>query len=250
MKLFIRINRRQNDYRSRAEGIIRKLVENGFEVSLFKVDARAVFSSEEYASFGVEESDYVVSIGGDGTFLKGGLLAATYDKPVFGVNIGRLGYLCRFDEKSLETLTPEVLTGCPIEEKMLLEVSDSELLAINDVVIGKDYFGTSVELQVEAKGHAPYSVRGDGVIISTPLGSTGYNESAGGPLIEGENSIVITPICASNKAKPLIVDKECVIKVRNINPSYGASVYIDGVRIEWNGTVEVRMAERKLKKVV
>ena len=138
MKLFIRINRRQNDYRSRAEGIIRKLVENGFEVSLFKVDARAVFSSEEYASFGVEESDYVVSIGGDGTFLKGGLLAATYDKPVFGVNIGRLGYLCRFDEKSLETLTPEVLTGCPIEEKMLLEVSDSELLAINDVVIGKD----------------------------------------------------------------------------------------------------------------
>ncbi|MDR3313313.1 MAG: NAD(+)/NADH kinase [Oscillospiraceae bacterium] len=146
----------------------------------------------------------LVAIGGDGTILRGARLALPFGIPVLGVNAGRLGFLAGLerDELHLLPLLAEPVGGDMLDARMLLEVRLWEgerqlecLCCINDAAIARHSSSRVAELTVDCGGNNfPY--RGDGVIFSTPTGSTAYSLSAGGPVLDPQlESILLTPIC-------------------------------------------------------
>lgn len=147
------------------------------------------------------KADVIVSIGGDGTMLKTAQRALSSNKPIFGLNAGRIGFLCAFDFEEIDSLQTEDIVQLRLSERMLLEVridgDDEVYYAVNDAVVNKGGISRTIELEVRAGKSLIGDYRADGVIVSTPTGSTGYSLSAGGPIIEPHLDIVlVTPICA------------------------------------------------------
>ena len=147
----------------------------------------------------------LIAVGGDGTILTAARMALPYRKPVLGVNAGRLGFLAGLEPHELYLL-PRLASGeFTLERRMLLEVQVRDIhggslahegFCVNDAVISR--FGTPrlAEISVDCGGGHSVSYMGDGVIFSTPTGSTAYNFSAGGPVVEpGLESVLLTPIC-------------------------------------------------------
>jgi NAD+ kinase len=190
-------------------------------------------------------STIAVVVGGDGTvigqarrFLESGL-----DLPIVGVNCGRLGFLAAFDPDSLSTHAAMVFGDAPvIRSSMTMRVTgpggSDEGIAINEAAIaaGPPYRMVELAMQFDAK---PGPVlRGDGVIIATPTGSTAYNLSAGGPIVDRSiNAMLVTPIAAYSLAfRPIVVDSTTVISVEVVGGNEGTSVVIDGQEVTGIGT--------------
>lgn len=147
--------------------------------------------------------DALIAIGGDGTILAAARKVLPYEKPVLGINAGRLGFLAGLERHEL-SLLPGLASGeFSIDSRMLLEVrvwQDDTLLSegrcINDAVIARQSVSRVMELEVECGGGRMLNYLGDGVIFSTPTGSTAYSFSAGGPVVEPNiESIILTPVC-------------------------------------------------------
>lgn len=146
--------------------------------------------------------DFIVAVGGDGTILHAAKYAIEADKPLLGVNVGRLGFLSALEYGELAGIK-RLCTGEYTEERrMLLSCThrsaqgDTEYLALNDAVIANGAVSRMVELTVTCDGQEMTRFLGDGVILSTPTGSTAYALSAGGPVIEPSvSSLALTPIC-------------------------------------------------------
>jgi len=147
--------------------------------------------------------DALIAVGGDGTILTAARMALPWQKPVLGVNAGRLGFLAGLERHELHLL-PRLATGAfTLNRRMVLEVqvSQNETLVykgfcVNDAVISR--FGTPrlAEIAVDCGGGHALNFMGDGVIFATPTGSTAYNFSAGGPVVEPTfESILLTPVC-------------------------------------------------------
>lgn len=166
---------------------------------------------------------YVVAIGGDGAVLRAAQLAVKFDIPLVGINGGHLGYLTAFEFSSVTKLTGESFDRLTATKRSLLsfKYDGCEQLALNDVVIGKHNTGRTTKLEVSCGGTKLIGWRCDGIIISTPTGSTAYNLSAGGPLLSPTlDAVIITPVCAHavlsrsiviNNAEPItitVIDKE------------------------------------------
>lgn len=200
----------------------------------------------------VTDADMIVSLGGDGTLLKAAQLAIKHDKVLTGINCGRLGYLCLLKQEEITDFDFHVRNGM-ISAKTLLScpVDGKEHFAVNDVVVGKVNQGQSTDLSLLVSGQFRYDVRCDGLIICTPTGSSAYNLSASGPLLEDDTAVFgITPICSQAKGVyPLVVsdDRDITVNIRKDT----AGVYADGVLI---GTatdhVTIRKASGKLKLLV
>lgn len=146
-------------------------------------------------------SDFIIAIGGDGTILEASSYAAAYDKPLLGINTGRLGFMASMESDELYNLSKLMSGDYRTEERMLLECAQNTdgsrqvYTALNDVVIGCKYSGLT-DFSIAADGREITSVRADGLIFSTPTGSTAYALSAGGPIIEPSlECIQMTPIC-------------------------------------------------------
>ncbi len=199
----------------------------------------------EEEAFPVSESDLIVSIGGDGALLRAAQVALAEDKVLFGINSGRLGYLCSLSLQDISSFN-ETLEKCRIRERTVLEYEwkGERKLAVNDVVIGKENFGQTVDLLCRT-GEEEMPVRGDGLIIATPTGSTAYNRSAGGPLLEeGQPDLAVTPICAHNpEARPLVIGDEGSVTVENRKDNAG--IYADG---EFIGDLEKEITVYRSKK--
>lgn len=222
MKLFIVVSNFKK-YEKNTTSIIKQLLKF-FDISLSKDDSMTLFKNVSYHLFDIKDADYVVSIGGDGTFLKACRLSLIPQKRVIGIRVGRRGYLCSFDSK-------EIITKAKIEKltfKKEITLKTKYGVAINDVIVGKDNFGGTIELLLSIDGLEKYRFTGDGIIVSTPIGSSGYTSSAGGRIIR--KGIIITPICAINKHKPMVVSENSKIVIKNINSNYKASVYLDGIK--------------------
>ena len=246
MKLYISINATLHNYTDVCNEVIAAFNSNGFETSMAPAIAEGYLPEERFTA---ADSDAIVAIGGDGTFLRACRTAISCGRPIFGVNAGRLGALCRYTCEEACTLTPEALVSCEPCPEPVFVVGGTSYLAVNDIIAAKDYFGSAVELEVSIDDHEPYSVRGDGVIIATPMGSTGYNISAGGPVLKDGGGIIVTPICAHNGVKPCIVDAGSTIRIRQACPKYTASVYGDGVRLcTLEDEISVRVSDRVLKR--
>lgn len=185
--------------------------------------------------------DCIFTVGGDGTMVRTAQSAVGSGIPILGVNTGHMGYLCDLDENTVLKVIPRLLNDeCEIENRMMLkgniEGSDTKLCALNDVVISAGSGLDMVKLTVNVNDKFLYSYDCDGIIISTPTGSTAYNLSAGGPIVDPKTSaILITPInphTLNNRSVVLDADDKVsvMLDTRHSDVDENATVSFDGYR--------------------
>ena len=189
----------------------------------------------------VSDAAVLVTLGGDGTVLAAARMAAPHGVPVLGANLGGFGFLTEIASDHLVEALPSVVAGqYEILERMMLEVEViraekvvHRLAALNDVVLGKGAFSRLVRLRVSIDGDYLATFPADGIIISTPTGSTAYSLSAGGPVANPEVQVlVLTPICAHTlSARSLVIsaDERVEVVVESaFTPQQELAVTIDG----------------------
>lgn len=189
----------------------------------------------------VESLDLLITLGGDGTLLRGARLVAAAGVPVLGVNLGHLGFLTSVSQPDCSNYLATLFDGNYwIDERFTLEVSvvdaqgveTTPFFALNDVVLHKGGFARVVRLAVHVDpGHqevATYTA--DGIIISTPTGSTAYSLSAGGPIVAPSvECILATPICPHTLVvRPLVLPADAQVSVSALTPVEGLILTVDG----------------------
>jgi NAD+ kinase len=181
-------------------------------------------------------ADLVIALGGDGTILRTLAQLLGSDVPVIGVNFGRVGFLASIDPDDLEHDLQRVLAG----EHAVVELPTLELklngerhVAVNDVVATSATLGRMIELAWAVGGEDLGTVPCDGMICSTPSGSTAYNLSNGGPvLVRGLDALAVTFIAPhSLHARPLVVPRGLTVTVANRTPDVPCAVLVDGHRV-------------------
>lgn len=200
-KVFIFANLARPNVFPCTEKLIKLFEKNKIET--YMVPQAKEFISSEYVKFSepeeiLSETDMVFIIGGDGTILRAAKYAVKFDKPIIGINAGRLGFLSDIESESISMAEKLIKEYCPVEKRNILEVENGEktTFAINDVFVGKNQPGKTAELFVECNGHEVCRYRADGIVIATPDGSTAYSMSAGGPVLDTNlNAIIMTPVC-------------------------------------------------------
>lgn len=215
------------------------LIERGLDVVLGAQAATATGQPATLRSEVAEKVDLVIVLGGDGTLLAVARAIGSRPVPILGVNLGTLGFLAETSQDELFDALEEVLAGrYLVEPRMRLEIEverDGECiaryLALNDAVLARTALSRMVDLEVLADGAAVATYHADGLIVSTPTGSSAYSLSAGGPLmLPGVEAIVLTPICPHTLAqRPLVVPQACNIEVRHHDPGDGeVQLTVDG----------------------
>ena len=182
--------------------------------------------------------DLILVLGGDGTMISTARMIGDAEVPVLGVNYGGLGYLAEFRIEELYSALESILAGSyRLDRRVMLavellrgseEVTHSRVL--NDVVINKSALARIVEIEAYLNQQFVNSFRADGLIVSTPTGSTAYNLSAGGPVIyPSMNAIVITPICPFTLSnRPIVVPDESMIELRLKTQNEEVALTLDG----------------------
>ncbi len=183
-------------------------------------------------------AEMVICFGGDGTILHMAKAATRRGIPILGVNIGTMGFMAELESTELDKLARLAANDYTIDSRMMLDVSvqrERDIIfhdiCLNDVVVTKGAVARIVHLEVKCDGVQALESGGDGVIISTPTGSTAYSFSAGGPIVEPEaRNILITPICAHDVASRCIVasDKRVVTVEMVRNARRNAYLSVDG----------------------
>ncbi len=173
------------------------------------------------------EIDLMISVGGDGTFLRCARLVFERQIPIMGINLGNLGFLAEIDvhciypslerilKKDFEIEKRMLIDGTIIRNDKILEGGQSKHIALNDFVLSKSFLEKIIEIKVIVNGINILTYGADGVIVSTPTGSTAYSLSAGGPVVEPKNeAIIITPICAHTLfSRSLVVSTDNNIEI-------------------------------------
>lgn len=182
--------------------------------------------------------DLMLVLGGDGTMIATSRLIGDIEVPVIGVNYGGLGYLAEFRIEELFAALESILAGdYKLEQRVMLAVElrrGDDLITnnrvLNDVVINKSALARIIEIETNLDGQFVNSFRADGLIVSTPTGSTAYNLSAGGPIIfPSMNAVVITPICPFTLSnRPIVVPDDSVIEVRLKTEKEDVALTLDG----------------------
>lgn len=191
-----------------AEKILRELGFQTVVCSPFKDPKEELFAGYQVRSLPQElkSADLLITLGGDGTILHLAKLAALNKMPILGINMGGLGFVAELEAGELETLRRLKDWDFQTEQRMMLDVSvqrDGKQiysnLGLNDAVIREGPISHVIHLKISSDGRHLADVAGDGVIISTPTGSTAYSLSAGGPVVEPvAQTLVVTPICIHN----------------------------------------------------
>jgi len=184
------------------------------------------------------EADLIIVLGGDGTMISTARLTGNREVLVLGINYGSLGYLTEFRIEEMFPALEAILEGnYEIDRRVMLDVEhwrDDEKLsvgrALNDVVINKAALARIIEIEVELNNLYVNSFRADGLIVSTPTGSTAYNLSAGGPIVyPSMNAIVLTPICPFTLTnRPIVVPDTANINLQIKNENEGVILTLDG----------------------
>ena len=182
--------------------------------------------------------DLMLVLGGDGTMIATARMIGDIEVPVMGVNYGGLGYLAEFPIEELFSALEAILAGdYKIQERLMLAVElrrGEELITknrvLNDVVVNKSALARIIEIEAYLNNQFLNRFRADGLIVSTPTGSTAYNLSAGGPIIfPSMNAIVITPICPFTLSnRPIVVPDDSVIEVRLMTENEEVALTLDG----------------------
>ena len=206
------------------------------------------------------KADVLLVLGGDGTMLNAARIAGERGIPILGVNMGGLGFLT---EVRLENLYPSLdrvfANDFVLDERLMLRTHirrHGEIVAqgvvLNDVVISKGTVARMIELKIAIQGRFVTNLRGDGLIVSSPTGSTAYSLSAGGPIIDpAVQSLILTPICPHTLThRPLIVPSNTEIDVTLTSKDDGSMATLDGqvgVAITQGDTVVIQTAEHRTR---
>jgi len=203
-----------------------------------------------------QEVDLVLVLGGDGTMIATARMIRDSDVPVLGVNFGGLGYLAEFRIEELHSALEAILAeNYRLDKRVMLSVellrgqeSITKNRVLNDVVINKSALARIIEIEAYFNQQFVNSFRADGLIVSTPTGSTAYNLSAGGPVIfPSMNAIVITPICPFTLSnRPIVVPDDSDIELRLKTDKEDVALTLDG-QVGFALQVEDRVMIRKSK---
>lgn len=242
-----------------------KIIELGGRVLM----PRASASKLEFNVEALDESDIylkaegVLCLGGDGTYLKVARNAYTANVPILGINLGTLGFLTEIEKSDIDAALESILNDrYTIEERMMLETviySKSEVvakdIALNDVVISRGELSRILHVKTYVNNVFAESYPGDGIIVSSPTGSTAYSLSAGGPIVEPDlDIIIVTPICPHILySRPFITAAERLVKVVvDENYQHSAMVTIDGqngYEVKGGYSIEVKKAPCLVKMI-
>ena len=198
--------------------------------------------------------DLILVLGGDGTMIATARMLGDREVPVLGVNFGGLGYLAEFRIEELYQALESILSGnFRVDKRVMLDAElrrGGELITrnrvLNDVVINKSALARIIEIEVYLNQYFVNSFRADGLIISTPTGSTAYNLSAGGPVIfPSMNAVVITPICPFTLSnRPIVVPDNATIELLLKTDQEEVTLTLDG-QVGFSLNVEDRAVIRK-----
>ena len=174
----------------------------------------------------------LIGVGGDGTVLRAAGLALTADLPLAGINVGRVGYLAEFEVDEIDALaTALAADALDVAERMTLEVhaGGKRRLAVNDVVVEKVLSQRIVEIGVAINAHHFARYRTDGIIVATPVGSTAYSLSAGGPVVDPKlEALILTPVAPhSLLSRSIVISADAHVRL-TVELDRAARVNVDG----------------------
>lgn len=202
----------------------------------------------------VRQADFIISLGGDGTMLSIVGQMKSRSVPVLGVNLGSLGFLTEVKQAEVFEELSAFLQQPQIDQRVMLSCTawskqnkiERRFLALNDIVVSREGLARILRLDVLVSGEKFVSFRGDGVVISTPTGSTAYSLSAGGAVVHPKvEALVITPICPhALSLRPMVIaaNEKITVRVHTDNPQEKALLTADGqekIEIDDSFTVEV-----------
>lgn len=186
--------------------------------------------------------DIILSLGGDGTLLKAAHLTELETIPLAGINLGSLGFMADIEVEDIDQAVEALLQGeLPLEKRMLLdvEVYDAQQdciysgFALNDAVLSRAAFSRIVTYELTINGKLVENIPGDGIILSTPTGSTGYSLAAGGPILEPKlQALLLTPLCPHTlHNRSYVMSAESQVEVRLPHEGETAYLSLDGQQI-------------------
>jgi NAD+ kinase len=227
------------------------------ELSSAELLPEPVARTEEMEKIG-KHIDLAVVIGGDGTLLHVARKLADHEVPLVGINLGRLGFLTDIPADHMVDEIRKILEGeFETEERFMLSAEimrggkiDYSSCALNDVIIGKGELSRMIELEIFDDGEFVHSMRGDGIIVATPTGSTAYAMSAGGPILHPElAAITLVPICPHTLSnRPIVVGADSVIEIAiqgvNQQRTYVTFDGQENYALEQHDRVYIRRAEK------
>lgn len=208
-------------------------------------------------------ADIIIVLGGDGTMLSVARLVGSRGIPILGVNLGGLGFITEVNRSELFDAVEKVLSGsCTIEERIMLSAlvfrsgeKIADFIVLNDVVINKGALARITDLETYINSVYVTTFKADGLIISTPTGSTAYSLSAGGPILYPTlNSIVLTPICPHTLTnRPIVLPDDFIIEVILRSESEDVFLTLDGqvgFSLRKNDIVQIKKADFTTKLLI
>lgn len=203
-------------------------------------------------------SDFIVTVGGDGTILSIAEDVSQYNIPVVGINLGRMGFMAELEPDEISLLS-KLLTGeYTLDKRMMIDVrvvrNNSEIChyrALNDIVVSNGSISKMAELELYCQDTYVSLFHSDGLIVSTPTGSTAYSLSAGGAIIDPTiNCLLLTPVCphSFSNARPIIFSPKSILEIKDIQQNDDNTyLTIDGktnVKLMYLDVVEVRASSK------
>ncbi len=224
-----------------------KLVSLGIEI-IVADNVRDIFDFENVIYMPIDEAvsacDVLLAVGGDGTIIHSAHIAAVYNKPILGINAGRLGFLAGLEKEELDLLGCLIEGKYLIDNRMMLSVKRyedgefvKEYLCLNDVVVAGGASMHMCEIETRCEGRRVSKYLGDGLIVATPTGSTAYSLSAGGPVVDTAiEGLIITPICPhSILSRSMIFKADSEIEITVGNPDVSKAFFScdgeDGIEV-------------------
>ena len=201
-----------------------------------------------------KECDFLISVGGDGTLLGVARKAFKYDIPIIGINLGTLGFLTDLNLDDLDEFIDDLQSNnYKINARMMIEASinDKSFIAFNDIVISRKNISSMLKIKAKINKKAFNTYFGDGVIVSTPSGSTAYNLSVGGPIVYPlTDAFIITPVAAhSLTQRPLVMPADIEIEFK-VPQNQEAVVIVDGqesFELKQNESLNIKIAKKKAR---
>lgn len=224
----------------------------GIEVVIDNISGGMIGTMGQPFDMMCQNSDFLVTIGGDGTLISAVRRSYRYQLPVLGIHAGKLGFLADIDISELETFVDQMLKGeFRIDQRAILQATivtpngETTIYAFNDIVLTRPSIAKMIRLETFVDGKSFNTYYGDGVVVSTPTGSTAYNLSAGGPVMFPLTQVfALTPICPhSLTQRPVVLPGHFEIEMKTPDPS--ALVIVDGqdlVEISDSDRVHIKLA--------
>ncbi|MCH5348892.1 MAG: NAD(+)/NADH kinase [Oscillospiraceae bacterium] len=226
-------------------------------------DFRSEFGEKSFVQFGdireiTKICDTIIAIGGDGTILKASVYASENDKPLLGINTGRLGFMASMEIDDLDKLSKLKEQDYTVETRMMIDaelVRDDKVIsvhtALNDIVIARPY-SKIADYEISTDGIVVSSMRSDGVVFATPTGSTAYALSAGGPILEPETECIqLTPICPHSLfSRTMVFTSDRLLEVKHYANDDSIYYSVDGkarCKLSKDDKLVIKKSLKKLK---